>query len=91
VAEGERIADDGPDDGDQAHHGKALHHGAEDVFLADQAAVEEGQAGAGHEQDQGCGDQHPGVVAGGLGVLDGLLKGGDLSLGCGGLPAAPLR
>jgi hypothetical protein len=58
-----------------------LHHGAENVLLAHQAAVEEGQAGAGHEQDQGGGDQHPGVVAGGLGILDGLLEGRDLSLG----------
>ena len=85
VAEGQRIAHDGPDHGDQAHHGEALHHGAEDVLFADQAAVEEGQAGAGHEQNQGGGDQHPGVVAGGLGILDGLLEGGDLGLGYGGL------
>ena len=81
VTEGERVADDSPDHGDQAHHGEALHHGAEDVLLADQAAVEKRQAGSGHQQDQGRGDQHPGVVAGGLGILDGLLKGGDLRLG----------
>jgi hypothetical protein len=87
VAEGQRVADDGPEDGDQAHHGEALHHGAEDVLFADQAAVEESQAGTGHQQDQGRGDQHPGVVAGGLGAgagslstLDGLLEGGDLGL-----------
>ena len=80
VAEGQRIADDGPEDGDQAHHGEALHHGAEDVLLAHQAAVEERQAGAGHQQHQRRGDQHPGVVAGGLRVLDGLLEGGDLGL-----------
>ena len=81
VPEGERITDDGPDDGDQAHHGEALHHGAEDVLPADQAAVEEREAGTGHQQDQGRGDQHPGVVAGGLGVLDGLLESGNLGLG----------
>ena len=85
VAEGQRVADDGPENGDQAHHGEALHHGAEDVLAAHQAAVEERQAGAGHQQDQGGGDQHPGVVAGGLRVLDGLLEGGDLGLGCGSL------
>ena len=76
-------------------HGEALHHGAEDVLLADQAAVEQSQSGAGHEQDQGGRGQHPGVIAGvlsagssglglgtgGLGGIDGLLKGGDLSLG----------
>ena len=33
VAEGQRVADDGPENGDQAHHGEALHHGAEDVLL----------------------------------------------------------
>ena len=85
VAEGQRIAGDGPEDGDQAHHGEALHHGAEDVFAAHQAAVEESQAGAGHEQDEGRGGQHPCVVGGGLGVLDGLLEGGDLGLGGWGL------
>ena len=81
VAKGQRVADDGPENGDQAHHGEALHHGAEDVLAAHQAAVEERQAGAGHQQHQGGGDQHPGVVAGRLGVLDGLLQGGDLGLG----------
>ena len=58
------------------------------MFLrAHQAAVEERQAGTGHQQDQGGGDQHPGVVAGGLSagagslcVLHGLLQGGDLRL-----------
>ena len=73
VTEGQRVADDGPEDGDQAHHGEALHHGAEDVLFADQAAVEEGQSGAGHEQDEGGGDQHPGVVAGGLSAGGALL------------------
>ena len=85
VTEGQRVSADGPDDGDQSHHGKALHHGAEDVLFAHQAAIEERQSGTGHEQHQGGGDQHPCVVAGGLGILDGLQDGGDLSLGYGGL------
>ena len=85
VAEGERITDDCPDDSDQAHHGKTLHHGAEDVLSADKAAVEEGETGAGHEQDEGGGDEHPGVVTGGLSALDGLLQGGNLRLGDGAL------
>ena len=85
VAEGQRVADDGPENGDQAHHGEALHHGAEDVLPAHQAAVEKRQAGAGHQQHQRGRDQHPGVVAGGLGILDGLLQGGDLGLGGRGL------
>ena len=97
VAEGQRVADDGPENGDQAHHREALHHGAEDVLLAHQAAVEERQAGAGHQQNQGGGGQHPGVVAGelrvesgglrlgagSLGFHDGLLQGVDLGLGGG--------
>ena len=90
AAEGQRVADNGPENGDQAHHGEALHHGAEDVLLAHQAAIEESQSGAGHQQDQGGGGQHPGVVAGRLGagagrlrILDGLLQGGDLGLGDG--------
>ena len=63
VAEGEGVAEDGPQDGNQAHHGEALHHGAENVFAANQAAVEEGKSGAGHEEHQSGGNQHPGVVA----------------------------
>jgi hypothetical protein len=78
VAEGQRVADDGPENGDQAHHGEALHHGAEDVLLAHQAAVEERQSGAGHQQDQGGGGQHPGVIAGKLRV-----GGSGLGLGTG--------
>ena len=82
-AEGQRVADQRPQDGNQSHHGKALHHGGENVFAADQAAIEEDQAGGGHHEDQRSGDQHPGVVAGGLSVADGLLEGGDLGLGGG--------
>ncbi len=92
VAEGQRVADNGPENCDQAHHGEALHHGAENVFAAHQAAVEERQAGAGHQQHQRGRGEHPGVVAGGLSALDGLLKGGDLGLGgrslCSGLEIA---
>ncbi len=86
VAEGERVAADGPEDGDEAHHGEALHHGAEDVFAADEAAVEEREAGAGHEQNERGGDQHPGVVGVHLRGLDLLLELGELSLrnGCSG-------
>jgi len=82
-AEGQRVANHGPENGDEAHHGEALHHGAEDVLAAHQAAIEEDQAGSGHHQDQRGRNQHPGVVAGGLRVMDGLREGGDLSLGGG--------
>ncbi len=59
---------------------KLCIYGAENVFLADEAAIEQGEAGPGHQQHQGSRYQHPGVVAGGLGALDCLLKGGNLSL-----------
>ena len=58
-----------------AHQHEAMHHGGEHVFAADQAAVEEGQARAGHHQDQRGADQHPGVVAGGLGGFGSGLNG----------------
>src|ERR1019366_5194997 len=62
VAKGQRVTADSPNDGDQTHHGETLHHGAEDVLLAHEAAVEESESGAGHEQDQCGGDQHPCAV-----------------------------
>jgi hypothetical protein len=80
MAECEGVAGHRPQNGDQSHHGEALHHGAENVLAADQSAVEKGQAGTGHQQDQGRGNKHPGIVAGGLSMLDRLLQGCDLSL-----------
>jgi hypothetical protein len=62
VPEGQRVADQRPEHGDDAHHGEALHHGAEDV-LCGPGRRKEGQAGTGHHQDQGGGNQHPCVVA----------------------------
>ena len=62
-AEGEGVADHRPLHADDAHGHEGVHHGGEDVFLADHAAVEEGQAGD-HEEDQRRGDEHPGGVAG---------------------------
>jgi hypothetical protein len=53
-----------------------------DVFAADQSAVEQGEARAGHEQNEGGRGQHPGVVGIHLRVLNGLLESGDLCL-CG--------
>ena len=85
VAEGQRVADNGPENRDQADHGEALHHGAEDVLAAHQPAVEERQSGAGHEQHESRRGEHPGVIAGGLSAGDRLLQGGDLGLGYRGL------
>ena len=67
VREHQAVAADRPEQGDHRHHGEALHHGAEHVLLAHQAAVEQSQAGARHHQHQRGADQHPGVVAGRLG------------------------
>ena len=97
VTEGQRVADNRPQNGDQSHHREALHHGAEDILLAHQATVEERQSGTGHQQNQCSRRQHPCVIAGelsaggsGLGLgtgclggIQGLLEGGDLGL-CGG-------
>ena len=60
---GEAVADHGPQHGDEAGHGKALHHRRQHVHLADHAAIEQRQAGDGHHQDQRHRGQHPGGVA----------------------------
>ena len=54
VAKGQRIANNGPQNRHESHHGEALHHGAQDVLAPDQAAVEKRQAGPGHQQNEGC-------------------------------------
>src|SRR5262249_7034480 len=41
----------------------------------DQPAVKESQSGAGHHQDQGRADQHPGVISGALGGPGGGFQG----------------
>ena len=74
VGKGQRVSNDCPEDRDQAHHGEALHHGAEDVLAPYEAAVEQREAGAGHQQHKGGGDQHPGVVGIHLGRMDCVLK-----------------
>ena len=63
-AESQAVADERPEHRDHGHHGEALHHGAEHVFLAHQAAVEKRQSGPGHHQHQRRADQHPGVIGG---------------------------
>ena len=91
MAEGQRVAHQGPEDGDQPHHGEALHHGGQDVFAAHQAAIEKRQAGPGHQQHQRGRGQHPRVVAGRLSILDGLLQRRDLRLGGWGICSLRLR
>ncbi len=67
LSEREAVADDRPDDGCQRHEDEAVHQGTQDVFLTDEAPVEEGEARAGHQQYKCAARQHPGIVAGRLG------------------------
>ncbi|CRQ21749.1 hypothetical protein PAERUG_E3_London_17_VIM_2_03_09_05208 [Pseudomonas aeruginosa] len=70
--ERQAVAIDHPENGDQAGDGEALHHDRQHVLRSHHAAVEQRQAGDGHEQDERSGDQHPGGVAA---VQDGFLGG----------------
>jgi hypothetical protein len=70
-SEGERVAEEGPDDGHGSDHGEAHHHGVQGILRADHATVEECE-GRGHEQHEGRGDEHPREVGG--------LNGGRFSL-----------
>ncbi|MNR08670.1 hypothetical protein D3C85_1248380 [compost metagenome] len=60
--EGQAIAEDHPQDADQAGDGKALHHHRKDVLGPNHAAVEQCQTGNGHEQHQSGGGEHPSRV-----------------------------
>ena len=62
--EAQAVADHDPQDRDHAGGAQTLRHDREHVLRAHQAAVEQRQAGQGHEQDQGGADHHPGVVTG---------------------------
>jgi hypothetical protein len=63
VGKCQRVADDDPLHGDDSHHDEVLHQHAENVFRADQPAVEQEHARNGHEQYQRRRRQHPGGVA----------------------------
>ena len=63
VAEGDAVPDNDPKYRDQTGDREALHHGGQQVHLADHAAVEQGQTRNGHHQDQGGRGQHPGGIA----------------------------
>ena len=62
-AEGEAVADEDPEHADDAGGQHALHEDVEDVLRAHQAAVEEGETGKRHHQDERRGRQDPGGVA----------------------------
>jgi hypothetical protein len=63
-AECQAVAHQRPQHRDDAHHGEALHHRGQNVLAANQAAIEEREAWAGHHQHQCGAGQHPGVIAG---------------------------
>ncbi len=62
--EDEAVAEGPPEDGDQPGAAETLGHDRQDVLAPDQAAVEQRQAGQGHEEHQRRRGHHPGVVAG---------------------------
>jgi hypothetical protein len=88
-----------PEHRDETGESEALGDDGEDVLRADQAAVEEEEAGERHEEHQGGADHHEAVVAGsghadgrrgeagGDGALRILEGGGGISVADGGLEA----
>ena len=61
--EGQAVADDEPEHRDQGRDRHLLGHGRQYVLSAHHAAVEQGQAGQGHHQDERRGGDHPGGPA----------------------------
>ena len=57
------IADGHPQDAHYSHQKDGLHDDAQDVFLSDQAAVKECDAGDAHQKDKHGGSQYPGRIA----------------------------
>ena len=64
LAEHEAVADQPPQDGDDAGAAEALRHDRQDVLATHEAAVEQRQARQRHEEHQRGRGHHPGVVAG---------------------------
>ena len=62
-AERQGVAPQDPGHADQAEDEEAVHDRAEHVLAANEAAIEEGQAGR-HEHDQRAAGQHPGGISG---------------------------
>ena len=59
-AEGQAVAGDEPEHGDDDHGRGGMGDGRQDVLAPHHAAVEQGQTGQGHQQDQGRRGQDPG-------------------------------
>jgi hypothetical protein len=62
-AEGDRVAEHHPDNGDDRDADVVLHEHGQDALGPHHPRVEEGQAG-GHEQNKSGAHKHPGCVAG---------------------------
>ncbi|MNQ70424.1 hypothetical protein D3C85_850630 [compost metagenome] len=58
--EGQGVAGDEPEDGDDGHGRRRMGDGGDQVLLPNHAAVEEGQTRQGHHQHQGRRGQNPG-------------------------------
>ena len=63
VGEGEAVADDDPQHGDQARRCKTLHDGRQHIVPPHHAAIEHREAGNGHQQHERRRGQHPGGIA----------------------------
>ena len=58
--EGQAVAGDEPEHGDDDHGGGGMGDGGKDVLASHHAAVEQGQTRQGHQQDEGRRGQDPG-------------------------------
>ena len=80
AGEGERVADDRPQDRNEEGRGETLRHGGEHVLLAHHAGIEQRKARDRHHQHQAGRADHPGGV-GGVDLVEALResrrRGGD--------------
>ncbi len=61
--EGKAVSEEHPLQRDDAENGERLHERRQHVLLPHHPAVEEGEAGHGHEEDERGADEYPGGVA----------------------------
>jgi hypothetical protein len=66
AGESQRVAEHGPQNGNQERRRQALRHGGEHVLLAHHAGIEQREPRDGHHQHQPGGGDHPG----GVGAVD---------------------
>src|SRR4030095_3693579 len=70
LAKRQAVTADKPNNGDNRHESKALHHGSEYVFTIDEPPVKQGQSRPGHKQNEGTTDKHPCIVSRALSRCD---------------------